>query len=219
MTRLPMLLSFLLFISLCASTAYWALQLWHPPVRLVAAPVPIASNDPPIDAAAGLFGGRPVTVGVASNYQLKGVVVAGNGRESVAILSADGKPAQAVGLNTEFQPGVKIKEVHPRYVLLSEGGVVKRVTLPESAGSQQATFTAVPMSSPTPAPMQMAPQVPMPVAPQMPMQAVSAVPGQISQVGQIPMQGQLTGQPVPPSVPNFVPPPSSGGNGMQGQRN
>jgi general secretion pathway protein C len=68
---------------------------------------------------------------VASNYQLKGIVLAGTSKESIAILSTDGKPAQAIIVNTEVVPGVTLKEVHAQYILLSEGGIAKRVDLPE----------------------------------------------------------------------------------------
>ncbi len=133
MKRLPVLASFVLFIALCASGAYWALQLFKPPLRPVAAPPPIAKAELNLDAAASLFGGRKTAaVAVASHYVLKGVVVARNAGESVAILATDGKPAQAVGVNAEVMRGVTVKEVHPQYVLLSEGGIVKRVQLPET---------------------------------------------------------------------------------------
>lgn len=120
----------MLFIAACVSAAYWAMQLFKPPVRPVAAPPQTVQIAPRLDAAAALLGGRP-TIAVASNFQLKGVVVAGNAAESIAILAAGGKPAQVVKTNEEVAPGVKVTEVHPRYVLLSEGGVVKRVELPE----------------------------------------------------------------------------------------
>jgi general secretion pathway protein C len=108
------------------------MQLFKPQLRWVAAPPQTVQSAPRPDAAAALFGGRP-TVAVASNFQLKGVVVDSNASESVAILAAGGKPAQAFRTNSEVVPGVKVKEVHPRYVLLSEGGVVKRVELPTDA--------------------------------------------------------------------------------------
>jgi general secretion pathway protein C len=136
MKRLPLVASFVLFIVLCASAAYWAMQLFKPPVRPVAAPPRAARPEVRPEAAAGLFGGRGSKAAVASNYQLRGVIVSGNGRDSVAILSADGKPAQAIRINTEVVPGVMIKEVHREYVLLSEDGVTKRVELPESAKGQ-----------------------------------------------------------------------------------
>lgn len=135
MKRLPLLLSFLLFILLCISGTYWALQLFKPPLRPVAAP-PVASVQiVKADAAGGLFGGRhsESAVAAASNYQLRGVVFSGHEFDSVAILSVDGKPAQAMAIDKEISPGVTVKEVHRDYVLLSDNGVTKRVDLPESA--------------------------------------------------------------------------------------
>ena len=132
MKRLPLITSFILFIALCASLAYWAMQWFKPPVRAVVAPPPPAQTAPNLDAAAGLLGGRS-TFTVASNFQLTGVVVADNPAESVAILAVDGKPAKAVSTDAEVKPGVTVKEVQRGYVLLSEGGVIKRVELPKDA--------------------------------------------------------------------------------------
>lgn len=133
MKRWPLITSFMLFIALCISAAYWAMQLFKPPVRPVAAPPQAVRPTPRLDAAAGLFGGRTTTVALASNFQLKGVVVASNPAESVAILVANGKPAQSIKTNGEVIPGVILKEVQRNYVLVSEGGAVKRVELPERA--------------------------------------------------------------------------------------
>ncbi|WP_395822442.1 type II secretion system protein N [Collimonas sp.] len=146
--RLPGFISLLLFMLLCACTAYWVLQLIEPPLRAVTAPP--QAEEPQVDAtlAAGLFGGRG-TVTVASNYQLLGVVAAKKGDESVAILSADGKPPQAVRQGKELAPGTSVKEVHPTYVLLSEGGVLKRVTLPQDAQQQGGMVTASPIPAPS----------------------------------------------------------------------
>lgn len=135
MKRWPLATTFVLFIAACISAAYWAMQLFKPPLRPVVAPPQTAQIAPRLDAAAVLFGGRPTIAG-ASNFQLKGVVVAGNAAESIAILAAGGKPAQVVKINEEVAPGVKVTEVHPRYVLLSEGGMVKRVELPEDLKGQ-----------------------------------------------------------------------------------
>ncbi|RJG03414.1 type II secretion system protein N [Noviherbaspirillum sedimenti] len=151
MKQLPLVASFILFIALCASVAYWGMQLFRPAARAVAPPPAVA--DARIDAAAGLFGGRPAAVAVASNYELKGVVMAGSAGESAAILSADGKPATAVAVGKEMMPGVIVKEVHPLHVLLSENGVTKRVELPESARGQSSMLVTAPMpTSPAPAP-------------------------------------------------------------------
>ena len=133
MKRWPLLVSFVLFIALCVSATYWGMQLYKPPARAVAAPPPSVQAPPDPRAAVVLFGGRQGPVAVATNYQLRGVVSAGVSGESIAILAADGKPADAVRANREIQPGVIVKEVHPRYVLLQENGVIKRVELPEDA--------------------------------------------------------------------------------------
>ena len=225
MKRMPLLVTFLLFVALCASATYWAMKLVRPPARPLAAPVVAAPPELPLDVAALLFGGRPQAVGAASNYQLKGVVVAANGRESVAILSADGKPAQAVGLNTEFQPGVSVREVHAQYVLLSEGGVMKRVALPEGAKAINQEFT--PSSLPPLPPRAVPPRqvIPAPAAPpsmppppaQTPTQA-SGVPALGQASTQLSMPGQ--GSPAFPMQPGTPAPgqPFQGGvqNGMQG---
>ena len=150
MKRWPLVATFVLFIAVCVSVAYWAMQLFKPPLRPVAAPPQAVQYAPRMEAAAALFGGRP-SVAVASNFQLKGVVAAGNAAESVAILAAGGKPAQAVRINSEVLPGVQVKEVHPRYVLLSAGGVVKRVELPETAKGQTGAGRRARASAPAPA--------------------------------------------------------------------
>ena len=94
MKRLPLLVSFIAVVALSASLAYWALQWFAPPQRPIAA-VPVSAAPPAsVEAAAGLFGGQQVSITV-SNYQLKGVVAAANGRRSAAIIEVDGKPARA----------------------------------------------------------------------------------------------------------------------------
>jgi general secretion pathway protein C len=135
MKRWPPIITFALFIALCASAAYWAMQLFNPPLRAVAAPPQATQPVLNLNAAAGLFGGH-VNAVLASNFQLKGVVVAGNPAESVAILAANGKSPQAIKINAEVVPGVTVKEVNRGYVLLSESGVIKRVDLPENAKAQ-----------------------------------------------------------------------------------
>ena len=129
--RLPGLASLVLFMLLCACMAYWAMQLLRPPLRAVVMPPHNEeSTEVDISHAIGLFGAQGLAK-VASNYQLTGVVVAQQAEKSVAILSIDGKPAQAVMQGGELQPGIRIKEVHATYVVLSKSGIVERVMLQE----------------------------------------------------------------------------------------
>jgi general secretion pathway protein C len=200
MKRLPLFVTVLAVVLLSASLAYWGLQLFKPQQRAIAAPpVPpaLALN---IDAAKGLFGGQ-ITVAAVSNYQLKGVVAA-RGADSSAILSIDNKPAEAVAVGKEVAAGVMVKEVHPKYVLLSEGGVIKRVDLPSDAGVS---------SSPASMPSQLPPQQPQPPQQppppqQQPTQSVQPV--QSSQSIQlIPMKPLPAQQPSRPGLaPMGIPP-------------
>lgn len=211
MKRLPLVASFLLFVALCASIAYWGLQLFKPPLRPVAAPPRAVQAEVRPEAASALFGPRAGNVAVASNYQLRGVIFAGTARDSIAILSADGKPAQAVRVNSELLPGVTVKEVHREYVLLSEGGTTKRVELPESAKAQggvSTTAATVPGRSQPSSPSR--PAVPAPQAPvgQSQPPAVVAVPPTSRPQ---PQPSPATPQPgVPqPALPAVPPPPTA----------
>jgi general secretion pathway protein C len=124
--RLPLLLTLLGVIVLAGSLAYWILQLYQPPQRPIAAVPHTSMPDPGIDAAATLFGGQVATAS-ATNYQLTGIVAAG--RESVAIIVAEGSPPKALKVGKELMPGITLAEVHARYVMLSDGGVMKRLDL------------------------------------------------------------------------------------------
>jgi general secretion pathway protein C len=128
--RVPLLLSLAGLILLAVSLAYWILQLYQPPQRPIAAVPHSAMPDPAIDAAATLFGGQ-IAVASATNYQLTGIVYAG--RDSVAIIVADGSPPKALKLGKELTAGITLSEVHPRYVMLSDGGVMKRIDLAADA--------------------------------------------------------------------------------------
>jgi general secretion pathway protein C len=193
MKQLPLVASFILFVALCASLAYWGLQLFRPVERAVAPPPAVA--DVRIDAAASLFGGRPAAVAVASNYELRGVVMSGSVGESAAILSADGKPAAAIAVGKEMMPGVIVKEVHPLYVLLSEHGVIKRVELPEGAQGQSSMLVTSPVpTSPVPDP---AP--PEPAAPDANGMAPGAITGSTSVLRPVP--GYAGAPPVMQSAP------------------
>lgn len=187
MKRLPLLLTLIALLVLAASLAYWVLQLYKPQQRPLAAAPVAAVPEPAVDAAATLFGGEAVAV-MAANYQLTGVVAAGS--EGVAILVADGQPPKALPIGKEIAPGVMVKEVHPRYVMLSEGGVLKRIELATDA--KPAAEMAAPMQAPPPEPPPQ--QEPPPVQP---------VPGQ-----QMPSPQMQQEQSMPPPEQPAVPPPA-----------
>lgn len=157
MKNARLIASILLLALLCASLAYWALKLIRPAERPLAAPQQ-TRQEINLDAAAGLFGGRPGAA-VATNYQLRGVIDAKSEADSVAIIAASGKPAQAVAVGGEVSPGVTVKEVHPNYVLLSESGVSKRIELPDkmppsTPAAPVGTLPGAPAQQPAAAPNQ-----------------------------------------------------------------
>jgi len=189
--RLPLLASLLAVIVLSSSLAYWFLQLYRAPERPIVAVPSVAAAEPSAEAAATLFGGQAVTV-VASNYQLTGVVAAG--RQSVAILVADGQPPKALLVGREIASGVTVTEVHPRYVMLSEGGVLKRIDLATDAKAGPELAPPIAQDGAMQGrQLQAAPQVaPAPYQP--PPQQTQQIPQQIPQ--QSPEQ-----QPAPPVQP------------------
>lgn len=133
MKNIPLISSAVLLVLLCVSVSYWVLQLIQPPARKIVAPVaatPVAN----VGSVATLFGGAIAT---ATNYQLKGVVLANPMNQSVAIIAVDGKPPQAYPMKTELNPGVTLDQVFASYVLLSDNGVSKRIDLPQDASSAE----------------------------------------------------------------------------------
>ena len=151
MKRLPLAMSFVMFILFCMSLSYWGMQVFKPKVRTVNAPVNTSSFEPGEGQWGSLFGRNPLVEAAVSNYQLKGVVVAGLASGSAAILSADGKPSQTIAVGRELSQGVILKEVHETYIVISEGGLIKRVELPQPtpiAGGQMG-FQAGAQRSPT----------------------------------------------------------------------
>lgn len=226
MKRLPLLFTLLALIFLAVSATYWGMQLYKPQQRPITTVQTAALPEPSPDAAATLFGGQAVT-NVVSNYQLTGIVSAG--RDSVAILVADGQPPKALKVGRELAPGVSVSEVHPRYIMLSEGGVMKRVDLAPD------TRPAIALSGAPVAPM--APQMGQPVAPgAMPTNEPQTAPGAVQspppgEVNPVVPQGQEPPQegpppdiappsappPPPPSQPQMPPPTRSIGSPVSSQ--
>ncbi|WP_342118891.1 type II secretion system protein N [Pseudoduganella sp. OTU4001] len=163
MKRLPLISSVAAVAVLSASLAYWGMQLFKPKQRPIAA-VPLAQMpELNMDAARGLFGGN-TAVAVVSNYQLRGVVADTRGRGSVAIISADGQPAKAYPVGAELAPGVSVKEVQPKHVVLMEGGVQKRLELlVEAGGSAGVAGIAAPPPPPPVGGPSMEPPAPVPL--------------------------------------------------------
>lgn len=170
MQRTPAIASFLLFLLLCASIAYWVLQWLAPPPRPVAAPPQADRALPPVTAAANLFGGHQQGAGMA-NVQLRGIIRTGNAKNGVAIIAAEGKPARALGVNAEVLPGLTVKQITAHGVVLSDRGAERELALPAFA-AQESAMANVPGRTPEP------PQVPPPQQQPAPPQQQQAPPQQ-----------------------------------------
>jgi general secretion pathway protein C len=217
MNRLPFLATVAAVVALTASVAYWGLQLYKPAQRPIAA-VPVLDTPPAlIDAARGLFGGEIAAAAAPSTYQLRGVVAARNGQRSVAIIAANNEAPKAYPVGAEVAAGVVVKDVQARFVILSEGGVQKRLDLPADTGVSMTTAAplpevargaAPPQPQSQPLPANQMPQLQgQPITPPQPVQAPSATPlvtpppgtpvgqpGQLAPVQSAPAQRTSTGQ-------------------------
>jgi general secretion pathway protein C len=94
-------------------------------------------------------------------------------------------------------PGVTVKEVHRQYVLLSDGGVIKKVELPEDAKSEGGVATPA-NRAPVPARTTSAPPPRVVVSP--PPQPQPQVPPQTQQQNQSQPASPGTGTPQVPST-------------------
>lgn len=157
MKRLPVVVTFFVFIALCISLSFWGLRLFKPQVRNVAAAFQQNSYEPGTGQWGNIFGSSQIVQNSASNYQLKGVVLAKHGNESLAIISANGKPALAIAMNKEFASGVVLKEVHDRFVVISESGIMRRVELPQTPEIVHSPMQIPPLNQENIVPPQVAP--------------------------------------------------------------
>ncbi len=199
--RLPLLISFILFIALAGSSTYWGMELSKQKARPVAAPPPPQQTEVPVENAATLFGGK-LAVATASNFQVKGVISSKSGNGGTAIILADGQPAQTLGVGGEVAPGVSVKEIHAQYVLLLDNGVPKRLAVPEAKpGVSGEGILAVQQSDPNASRMT-GPELPVPQPPQPPQQQ-GIVPTEPPQPPVSPqqIQEQQPGQPPVPPQP------------------
>ncbi len=189
-SRLPAMAALVLFIALCVSIAYWLLQWLAPAPRPVAAPAASERIMPVASAAANLFGGA-AKGGATLNIQLRGIIHAGQESGSVAIMAIDGNPPRYYRVRSELMPGVTVKSIHARKVLLSDRGAERELALPAFSSQESSAVGIGRPAMPEPA---AAPQLNQPLPPQ---QSPTSMPGQAS--GQAPgqMPAPAPGQPQP----------------------
>ena len=128
MKRLPIISSFLLFLTLCASVTYWLLQWMAPATRPLIAPVQVERALPEMTAAANLFGGNTESVN-PQGVKLTGIIHTESANESIAIISLEGKPARELKIGAEVSSNLILKKIDRLSVVLSDNGVERRIAL------------------------------------------------------------------------------------------
>lgn len=143
MKRLPLMFSFLSLVVLGLSFAFWGVRLLKAPLSIAALSAPQDNIEPVSGHWGTLFGDTSNPQGSVSNYQLKGVIVAQSARDSSAIISINGNPAQSLHVNQELIDGVILSEVHEIYIIIKEAGFEKRISLPVSTFAQSVAQTGM----------------------------------------------------------------------------
>ena len=130
--RLPNTVSFLFFIGVWVSLSFWLQQWLSPPVQPMQL-FPMAEQIiPPLSSAANLFGGSEQS-SMLANVQLNGVIRSNSSKDSIVIIATDGGPSRALRLNSEIMPGIVVKSINARSVILSGNGTEREITLPAFA--------------------------------------------------------------------------------------
>lgn len=133
---LPIASAVLLVVAICGLITYWVLTIKAS--RTIPAPVGvIAQTAAPLnlEPAKALFGVAANSgAALAVQIQLAGVVSPDiPGPDAAAIVSVDGKPAEFVRVGREIAPGVILKEVHGKSIVVTRAGATEEIQLPQDA--------------------------------------------------------------------------------------
>jgi general secretion pathway protein C len=128
MKRLPIISSFLLFLTLCASVTYWLMQWMAPATRPLVMPAQAERALPEMSSAANLFGGSTEAVN-PQGVKLTGIIQAKSPNESIAIISLEGKPTRELKIGAEVSSNLILKRIEAFSVVLSDKGVERRIAL------------------------------------------------------------------------------------------
>lgn len=128
----------------CAHLAYWTMWLMKPLPTPAHASAPAASaHDPDPTLLARAFGqAEVVALGALANIQVAGVY--SGGRDSAAVFVVGDRPAKAVRLGGEVEPGSVLVDVDPQSVTLDSGGVRRQLRLPNLPIATSARSPGVP---------------------------------------------------------------------------
>jgi hypothetical protein len=98
---------------------------------------------PDIAAAAQLFGGASAAATITP-LQLSGIIYSAIPGERVAIITSDAKPARALRLHAEVAPGIIIKQINQRSVVVLENSQQRVIPLPKLSSTAKDKLTPPP---------------------------------------------------------------------------
>ena len=124
-TRILSLIALAIF---CATLTWWIVTL----TSHQSAPLPAAAavRAPSVELAATLFGGQ-LQRKENQDVRLFGILALQHG--AAAIVSYGGEPARAISLGGPLTPGVTVKEVRSRSIIIDRKGTRSEVFLPPNA--------------------------------------------------------------------------------------
>ncbi|HWT72503.1 MAG TPA: hypothetical protein VN361_09975, partial [Oxalicibacterium sp.] len=113
--------------AILASIGYWIVRLRAPEAAPVTMPItPVV----PASATTALFGDRPDLLPSAGNLSITGVIIAPDPLDSIAIVVEAGQRPRALRVGTAISVGLRLTEVHPHYIVVSDGERSTRIALP-----------------------------------------------------------------------------------------
>jgi general secretion pathway protein C len=130
----------LLAAAILASVVYWIVRL-RSIEEAVPVSIPISTAVPP-SATTALFGDSPDLLPSAGNLSITGVIIAPDPQDSIAIVVEAGQRPRALRVGASISGGLRLTEVHPRYVVVSDGERSTRIALPERAAQQDSNADA-----------------------------------------------------------------------------
>ena len=162
--------SFATFALLCATIAYWTLQLLAPPVPIAPPGSLVDHRDAPdLVAAVKLFGqsgGTAATLAAAAPANLQVLGVAASAVRGSAVLVVDGQPAKAYLVGEAVNAGTRLVEVRADAAVVEQNGV--RVELVAPQRPSESLLWAGPARSASPAAARTSPPVSVSAAPARP---------------------------------------------------
>lgn len=127
--------SLALFALLCATLAYWGLQLLAPPVPIAPSASLVDHRDAPDLATAAKLFGQPVggraSAAPASLANIQVLGVAASAVRGSAVLVVDGKPARAYMVGDAVTENARLVEVRPDVAVIEQNGARVELVAPQ----------------------------------------------------------------------------------------